>query len=279
METAIREVTVRDLSELIRLVTPQEREPVSGRFRERAVYRGVADSRYSLLTSLDRLGMPDLPPHSKAHLEEHLLRHFIRQSRPYLATPPANEWELLVIAQHHGLPTRLLDWSYSPLTAAHFATIDDRRETDRLIWRLDWGRMHQRFELPQVALMAGDLERVLRNRGIESPWELFGEPQPNREQFVALLEPPALDDRIVAQSAAFTLSSDKTRGIDEILTEAGIADCLTRCVIPADRVVLLRDQLDLCSVDERRLFPDLDGVAAEIRRYYSATGSTDGGET
>jgi len=46
---------------------------------------------------------------------------------------------------------------------------------------------------------------------------------------------------------------------------------LQRFIIPADRVDLIRDQLDLCSVDERRLFPDLDGVAAEMRRYYSSS--------
>jgi hypothetical protein len=43
-----------------------------------------------------------------------------------------------------------------------------------------------------------------------------------------------------------------------------------RFVIPAEKVRLIRDQLDLCSIDERSLFPDLDGIAAEIKRYYSA---------
>ncbi len=278
MPEGIREVSIRDLADLIRAVTPAEPDPTSGRLRERAVYRGVADTEYGLLTSLDRLGCPDVPPHSKGHLEAHLLRNFLRYSRPHLPPHPMGEWEILVVAQHHGLPTRLLDWSYSPLTAAHFATIDGSRPTDRVVWRLDWGRMHERFGLPPLSLLVADLDRELCRRGIGSPWELFEGERVPPDHFVALLEPPALDQRLVTQAAAFTLSSDRSRGIDRILVEAGLAECLTRCVIPAESVDRVRDQLDLCDVGERRLFPDLDGVAAEMRRYYSANSAQDGPE-
>ncbi|HEU0053033.1 MAG TPA: hypothetical protein VFQ39_07640, partial [Longimicrobium sp.] len=49
----------------------------------------------------------------------------------------------------------------------------------------------------------------------------------------------------------------------------------TRYVIPAARVNHLRDQLDLCAIDERKLFPDLDGAAAQMRRYYAASPTGD----
>ena len=270
MRQAIREIQVCDLAELVEVVTPKQFDPESGRLRARTVFRGVSDPEYSLLTSLGRIGVPELPPHSKAHLEEYLLRNFLRYSRPHLAVMPSNPWEVLVVAQHHGLPTRLLDWSHSPLTAAHFATVGGRANTDRVVWMLDWGRVHDRFGLPPVALMVEELDLVLAEKGVESIWRLFGGSAEIGEHFLCLLEPPALDARIVAQSAAFTLCSDRSRGVDEVLSDAGIADCLTRCVIPTQYVQRVRDQLDLCGVDERRLFPDLDGVAAEMRRYYSA---------
>jgi hypothetical protein len=84
-----------------------------------------------------------------------------------------------------------------------------------------------------------------------------------------MIEPPSLDARIVAQSAVFTLCSDKSQPFSAFLEKHGLGDALTRFVIPADVVARVRDQLDLASVDERRLFPDLDGVAAQMLRYYS----------
>jgi hypothetical protein len=84
-----------------------------------------------------------------------------------------------------------------------------------------------------------------------------------------MLEPPSLDARIVAQSAAFTLCSDKRRSFDRFLEDQGLGDALTKIVIPGAEASRIRDQLDLVSVDERRLFPDLDGVAAYLKRYYS----------
>ncbi len=267
----IREVRVETLGELVDRTTPTEYDPASGRLRSASVFRGSKCAHWPLLTSLDRLGGPD-PAHTKAHLEAHILRNFIRYSRPHLAQQPANEWELLVTAQHHGLPTRLLDWTYSPLVAAHFATLGGDPTLDRVVWRLDWSMLHERFGLPPLALLVQDLDALLRKQEIDSPWALFDEPEGGRARFMCMLDPPALDDRIVVQAAAFTLSTDKTRSFDEQLRETGLLDALTRFVLPADRVNHLRDQLDLVTIDERRLFPDLDGVAAEMRRYYDASG-------
>src|SRR5918998_4590490 len=148
----INEVVVQSLGDLIDKVTPAEPDPRTGRLRDSGVYRGDGDARWPLLTSLDKLGGAR-PPHSKADLEEHILRNFIRYSRPHLATPPVNEWEVLVAAQHHGVPTRLLDWTYSPLVAAHFATSEAHVSRDRAIWRLDWQQMHAAFDLPKLAFL------------------------------------------------------------------------------------------------------------------------------
>ena len=274
---AIREITITTLGALIDEVTPTAVHPVTGRRRDAGIYRGSADVQWSLLTSLDRLG-GITPPHTKVGLEEHILRNFIRYSRPYFPTPPENEWELLVAAQHHGLPTRLLDWSYSPLVAAHFATLEPRvPECDRVVWRLDWHAVHRHFGLPELALLIQDLGRLAAHFGDEgrrrtehefTPWTLFAARE-RAAAFACMLEPPSLDARIVAQAAAFTLCSSTSQPFDRFLLDHGLGHTLTKLVVPADEVARLRDQLDLASVDERRLFPDLDGVAAQMRRYYS----------
>jgi hypothetical protein len=231
------------------------------------VYRGAADARWPLLTSLDQLG-GTRSPHGKADLEEYILRNFIRYSRPYFTSPPVNDWEILVAAQHHGLPTRLLDWTYSPLVAAHFATLDTGLATDRAVWRLDWKAVHRQFKLPELALLIQDLEGMMAGGRPFTPSALFSLPE-DAPPFACMLEPPSLDARIVAQSAAFTLCSDKRRSFDAFLESHELGDALTKLVIPSAEAGRIRDQLDLVSVDERRLFPDLDGVAAHLRRYYS----------
>jgi FRG domain len=264
---AIEEIRITSLGDLIDKVTPTEPDPVTGRHRDSGVYRGAADASRPLLTSLDRLGGVD-PPHAKTGLEEHILRNFIRYSRPYFETPPVNEWELLVAAQHHGLPTRLLDWTYSPLVAAHFATLDRQDGRDRAVWRLDWKKVHRAFGFPELALLIQDLDDLFVKGGHFSPWTLFNRNR-GEKPFACMIEPPSLDARIVAQAAVFTLCSDKSHPFDAFLEEHGLGDALTRFVIPAGRTARIRDQLDLAGVDERRLFPDLDGVAAQMRRYYS----------
>jgi hypothetical protein len=98
---------------------------------------------------------------------------------------------------------------------------------------------------------------------------LFGEDGPEME-FGCMIEPPSLSARIVAQSAVFTLVSDTRSSFDAFLERHGLVEgALTRYVIPREEVPRFRDQLDMASVDERRLFPDLDGLAAQLRRYYS----------
>ncbi|HEX7071052.1 MAG TPA: FRG domain-containing protein [Rhodothermales bacterium] len=263
----MQEQRIRSLGELIDAVTPREPDPVTGRRRDAGVYHGVSFADRPLLTSLDRLGGVD-PPHTKKHLEAHILRNFARYSRPHLPAPISNDWELLVIAQHHGVPTRLLDWSYSPLVAAHFATANAVAGRDCAVWRLDWQVVHKAFGFQGLALLIQDLmsaETFGAGHPV-MPWDLFRGPE---RDFAALIEPPSLNDRIVAQAAAFTICSDTSQSFDAFLEKHDLGRALTKLVIPAEAVRSVRDQLDMAGIEEKRLFPGLDGVAASIRRYYA----------
>ncbi len=265
----IAEIPVTSLGDLIDQVTPPEPDQTTGRHRDSGVYRGSSCGAWPLLTSLDQLGGAD-QPHLKADLEEHILRNFIRYSRPHFPSPVANDWEILIAAQHHGLPTRLLDWTYSPLVAAHFATIRALPDIDPVIWRLDWKRVHACFGMPPLALRIEDLERILGGERAFTPWSL-AEPRDSAERrdFACMIDPPSLNARIVVQAATFTLCSDKGQSFDRFLESHGVGGALTKFVIPARLVGRVRDQLDIVGMDERRLFPDLDGVADQMRRYYS----------
>ena len=263
----VAEILVRSLGDLLDRCTPSAPDAATGRRRDTGVYRGATHAERPLYTSLDKLGGIDTP-HSKAELESHILRNFIRYSRPYLpGTPLASEWELLITAQHHGVPTRLLDWSYSPLVATFFATRDLRSRSDRAVWRLDWQRVHRSFGFPELALLIEDVAEQLGEDEPLTPWQLFEGIE--GKAFACMLEPPSIDARIVAQAAVFTLCTSRTQPFDAFLEEHGLADALTKFVIPLGETPRFRDQLDLAGVDERRLFPGLDGVAAALRRYYA----------
>lgn len=273
---SISEVVVASLGDLIDKVTPTEPDARTGRRRDTGIYRGASDAGRPLLTSLDRLGGVG-PPHTKRDLEGHILRNFLRYSRPHLPTAPVNEWEILIAAQHHGVPTRLLDWTYSPLVAVHFATTDAHVGGERAVWRLDWQQVHRAFKLPQLALLIEDLARTFGSDGRPfTPWTLFdatrggdGRVHAELRDFACMIEPPSLDARIIAQGAVFTLCTDTSRPFDAFLDAHGLASALTKFVIPESEAARFRDQLDLVGIDERRVFPDLDGVAEGLRRYYS----------
>src|SRR4051794_10412657 len=78
------------------------------------VFRGLARASYRNVSSLSRLG------DGYADLERHLVRNFRKYA--HRERPGPTTWDWLALAQHHGLPTRLLDWTFSPLVALHFAT-------------------------------------------------------------------------------------------------------------------------------------------------------------
>lgn len=263
----VHEIVVRSLGEFLDVVTPSEPDSRTGRRRDTGVYRGTRHARVPLFTSLDRLGGTE-PPHTKSGLEEHVLRNFIRYSRPHLdQARPHDAWELLITAQHHGVPTRLLDWTYSPLVAAFFATRPSANgDDDRAVWRLDWQTLHKAYGLPPLALLIQDLESLWGESHL-TPWKLFA--ARDAKPFACMIEPPTLDARIAAQAATFTLTSTTRLPFEKFLEEQKLEHALTRYVIPAANVAKLRDQLDIVGIDERRLFPDLDGVAAAIQRYYA----------
>ena len=84
-----------------------------------------------------------------------------------------------------------------------------------------------------------------------------------------MIEPPSLSTRIVAQAAVFTLCSSRDQSFEAFLERHDLGHALTRFTIPSSEVDRFRDQLDMANVDERRLFPDLDGLTKHLKRYYS----------
>jgi hypothetical protein len=257
----VNEVRVDNWTELQEQLFDEAWQPDLGRHRSNFAFRGRADAAEDLRTSLIRLG-GDAPS-----LEIYLLRNFRKYAqRSDVAFDSV--WHWLALGQHHGLPTRLLDWTYSPYVALHFATSNlDRYELDGVVWCVDYVRAQA--ELPD------QLADVLEHEGanVFTP-ELLARAAPGLHELEALgrrpytlfLEPPSLDDRIVNQYALFSLLSSPTATLDEWLESR--PHLYRRIVIPAELKWEVRDKLDQANVTERVLFPGLDGLSAWLTRYY-----------
>jgi hypothetical protein len=231
------------------------------RHRSDFVYRGEASVDANLQTSLQRLGG------DYATVERHLLRNFRKYARPEDVTGDSL-WHWLALAKHHGLATRLLDWTFSPYVALHFLTAYPRDyEQDGLIWMVDFVQTNQ--------LLPESLREAVEREGMNAmSAELLDDQARNLAEFDALgddfvvfFEPPALDERIVNQYALFSLMPDPHARIDMWLeNRPGLT---RRIIVPAELKWEVRDKLDQAGITERVLFPGLDGLATWLKRYFS----------
>ena len=234
-----------------------------GRFRSRYCFRGLSDASYGLETTLMRLGGP------YPSLERHLLRNF----RKYAHSMVEREsiWHWLSVAQHYGLPTRLLDWTYSPLVAMHFATANiERFDRDGAIWAVNYARAHERLPRELRKRLDSEGANVLTVQMLSKCVQSLDEFR-NLGDVALFFEPSSLDDRIVNQFALFSTLSEPDVGFDEWLRSD--PELWRKVVIPARLKWEIRDKLDQANVTERVLFPGLDGLTSWLRRHYSPNDS------
>jgi hypothetical protein len=225
-----------------------------------SVFRGLSRSSYRNVHSLARL-QGDF-----AALERHLLRSFRKYA--HREWPGPSTWDWLSLAQHHGLPTRLLDWTYSPLVALHFAT-GAAPEEEAILWEVDCEGVHDLLPPRLRATLEEEGARVFTT-------ELLDEQAPDLdaldaltrdEPFLLFFEPPSLDERIVNQAAVLSVASDPEMQVEDWLADH---DGVWRAWrISPDLKVEVRARLDHANVTERVLLPGLDGLASWLRRYYS----------
>lgn len=95
-----------------------------------ALYRGVSNSQYALITKVGRNAR-------HAREEVQFFDQFKRLAEPYLTRRPSTDWEWLALAQHHGLPTRLMDWTRNRLVAAFFAVRNSAINCDCAVFVLE----------------------------------------------------------------------------------------------------------------------------------------------
>ena len=163
--------------------------------------------------------------------ERRALEDYKRQARPHIGHTPSSDLEWLAIAQHHGMSTRLLDWTESLLVAAYFATKEAGTETG--------------------VIYAVQGLRDLSKKDSKNPFRISSP---------GIYEPPHITARIPAQRSVFTVHPNPTvefkpRG-------------LHKWIVPAAACGEIKRVLDACAVNESSLFPDLDGLSRYVGWRY-----------
>lgn len=224
------------------------------------LFRGQADARWPLVSSLTRYlttyGLKDRTADWPA-LEARILRVFKRKAHLLLSHVPRDDddFQWLAIMQHHGAPTRLLDFTWSPWVAAFFAL--ERSVAEKAaVWAI-----HPKQVRDTYASDANDVsEYDLRQRSAYAEMYLH-----NQKSFVWQGEPMVVNQRLNLQQGTFLVPSRLDVTLENLVDADETSDRIVRFVLDVarlrnDAMAMLYDS----NITRATLFPDLDGLATSL---------------
>jgi hypothetical protein len=224
-------------------------------------YRGMRDAAYDLSPTLYR--RKDIATFAEfSALEQKLITEFKHRSPPFVPKLPDDDLELLFLMQHYGIPTRLLDWTENPFVALFFALETSRLGgggSDAAVWMLNpmlLNKLSLSSYSQEGILSVGD---ELLNGYIPKPAPRAGGNNP-----VALYGVHN-SQRIVAQRGVFVLSATNIKPLNKIDEFQTRTDLLVKLKIPAAKKQEVFRQLFGMGITDSVIFPDLDGLAREIK--------------
>lgn len=226
-------------------------------------FRGERHADWPLCTSLTRYFQAfGIHPRAWPEQERRILRIFKRKAHQYLNQPPAldDDFQWLALMQHHGAPTRLLDFTWSPYVAAFFAL--ERATGEAAVWALNPTELGSReVRKPGAAPRITLPEMDPRLPGNFARYFL-----PGNNAFIWVGEPDTMNRRLIAQSGTFAVPGRLDAPIEDVLmTYPDAENMIVKIVLPADQVreAGLRE-LYRMNITYATLFPDLDGLARSL---------------
>jgi len=187
------------------------------------LFRGVSNASHQLLPSIARVAAKD--DKSRLDFEQEIFEEFQARAHPYLNREPKTQIEWLFLAQHYGIPTRLLDWTTNPLVALFFA-VEKSAEYDFAV-----------YKMLQNEWISGDVD----------PFELDKEYG---------LRPKHTDIRYINQSGVFTIHPS----LSVTATNSNVA----KYIFPGSMRDAIRWQLGKFGIKASFIYPNLDGISQDI---------------
>jgi hypothetical protein len=184
-----------------------------------------------------------------------LIKTFKQDAVALLGLPPRTEWEWLFIMQHYRLPTRLLDWTESPLAALFFAVEEYPRE-EGVVWCLDPVCLNEKANIrfaSSTEIPAFDYDEILTNY---LPSRIASETTSDLQPLAGIA--PRNSRRIAAQLGTFTITHRKHVAVEDV----GDGCHVWRLLVPAKKKPAIRKDLALLGFSRLTLFPELDQVAS-----------------
>lgn len=265
----MNEITIKDWNDLNDVLFKDTWNKDIKRHRSTFAYRGVSDKNFKLSNGLSRIG-------DYKSLEKNLIKQFKKYAHRDMVTNDT-DWHWLSIAQHYGLPTRLLDWTYSPYVALHFATSDilDHKDVDAAVWKVNYAETNNLLQDGHTKTLKKYGSKIFSvdslSESIKSTKKLDSLHSSHSDSAL-FFEPPAIDDRIVNQFGYFSVISDPFMSFDDWLEQNHVKEKVsaTKIIIPSKLRWEIRDKLDQSNITERVLMPGLDGLCSWLKRHYSS---------
>ena len=224
-------------------------EEVNELLKGQVWWRGQNDFKWKLEPSVFRDEFKDYDEKSGIQRFMHKA-----QSRHSSVPPISEKQNWLFLMQHYGLPTRLLDWTESPLIACYFAIDPNYDEADGALFALSPYKLNEDQVGVHKLLMPYD------SPAVEIINSTFKDDQENVEKIIAI-RPAEVDLRLLTQLSVFTL-----HGHNKLLEELpNSQEFIIKIKIPKNAKKELRKELKRLGVRESNIFPELDHLAQEIK--------------
>jgi hypothetical protein len=238
-----------------------------GFFPETWIFRGQRDAAWGLRCNLDRKRGSTDP----VHVEGTVKNEFVRRAHLFLpnAREPESTLEWLALIQHHGGPTRLIDFTRSPLIAAFFALEEDAEAGTCAVWRIDELACHSRA-VKRLRAVAHDYSWLRSHHDIEGAVESrLGVQPPDR--FVAPVRPSRYNSRLALQQGIFVCLGDPGSDLFgnlniEVEDEEPLR--VVKIEFPRNGRGQALWNLRRLGISRETLFPGLDGLAQSLAHLF-----------